>query len=161
MGRRGNPDGPPATGIRTSVSTGSCAPTGYPFRRPRNGAAARTCHVIPRHRVKDRSRIAIFKKLPLDTTPEFDANSAISLRGAKAAGPARQNVSRLSGTNQTVHTHLTGQLPPPPASRLNTVPCGARNRGRHCSPAPQCTKPVVAATAMHGQPYHQMYTHRL
>ena len=32
-GRRGNQDGPPATGTRSSVGTGSPATTGRPFRR--------------------------------------------------------------------------------------------------------------------------------
>ena len=50
-GGRGNQDGPPATGTRSSVGTGSPATTGRPFRRARNGTVARTCLVIPRHRV--------------------------------------------------------------------------------------------------------------
>ena len=32
-GQRGNQDGPPATGTRSSVGTGSPATTGRPFRR--------------------------------------------------------------------------------------------------------------------------------
>ena len=48
---RGNQDGPPPTGTRSSVGTGSPATTGRPFRRARNGTVARTCLVIPRHRV--------------------------------------------------------------------------------------------------------------
>ena len=99
-GGRGNQDGPAATGTRSSVGTGSPATTGRPFRRARNGTVARTCLVIPRHRVVDRSRMAFSKKSRLDTTPEPAANSAISLRRAKDAGPARPNVSWLSGTNR-------------------------------------------------------------
>ena len=66
----------------------------------RNGTVARTCLVIPRHRVVDRSRMAFSKNSRLDTTPEPAANSGISLRRAKSAGPARPNVSWLSGTNR-------------------------------------------------------------
>ena len=54
----------------------------------------------PSHRVVDRSRMAFSKKILLDTTPELAANSTISLRRAKASGPARPNVSWLSGTNR-------------------------------------------------------------
>ena len=46
------------------------------------------------------SRIAFSQKILLDTTPELAANSAIPLRRAKAAGPARPNISWLSGTNR-------------------------------------------------------------
>ena len=46
------------------------------------------------------SRMAFSNITLLDTTPEPAANSAISLRRAKAAGPARPNVSWLSGTNR-------------------------------------------------------------
>ena len=48
-------------------------------QRARNGTAARTCLVIPRHRFVDRSRMAFSKTIILDTTPELAANSAISL----------------------------------------------------------------------------------
>ena len=61
---------------------------------------ARTCLAIPRHRVVDRSRMAFSKKILLDTTPELAANSALSLRRAKAPGPARPNFSWLSGMNR-------------------------------------------------------------
>ena len=44
--------------------------------------------------------MAFSMKILLDTTPVLAANSAISLRRAKAAGPARPNVSWLSGTNR-------------------------------------------------------------
>ena len=74
--------------------------TGRPFRRARNSTVARTCLVIPRHRVVDRSRMAFSKRVLLDTNPELAANSALLLRRAKAAGPARPNVSWLSGTNR-------------------------------------------------------------
>ena len=87
-------------GIRSSVGTGSPATTGCPFRRLRNGIVARTCLVIPRHRVVERSRMAFSKKILLDTTPDLAANSAISLRRAKAADPAQPNVSWLSRTNR-------------------------------------------------------------
>ena len=46
--------------------------------------------------------MAFSKKILLDTTPELAANSAISLRRAKAAGPARPNVSWLSGTSRII-----------------------------------------------------------
>ena len=64
--------------------------------------------MFPRHRVVDRSRMASSKKILLDTTPELAANSAISLRRAKAADPARPNVSWLSGTNR--HAPVPVQL---------------------------------------------------
>ena len=67
-GGKDNQYGPPATGIRSLVGTGSPATTGCPFRRARNGTAARTCRVIPRHRIVDRSRKAFIKKSLLDTT---------------------------------------------------------------------------------------------
>ena len=44
--------------------------------------------------------MAFSKKVLWDTTPVLAANSAISLRRAKAAGTARPNVSWLSGTNR-------------------------------------------------------------
>ena len=50
VGGRGYYDGPPATGIRSSVGTGSPATTGCLFRRARNGTVARTCLVIPWNR---------------------------------------------------------------------------------------------------------------
>ena len=53
-GRRGIQDGPPASGTRSAVGTGSPATTGRPFRQACNGTVARTCLVIPRHRVVDR-----------------------------------------------------------------------------------------------------------
>ena len=52
------------------------------------------------NRVVDRSRMAFSKNSLLDTTPQLAANNAISLRRAEAAGPARPNVSLLSGTNR-------------------------------------------------------------
>ena len=64
--------------------------------------------MIPRHRVVDRSRMEFSKKILLETTPELAANCAISLRRAKAAGPARLNVSWLSGTNW--HAHVPVRL---------------------------------------------------
>ena len=56
--------------------------------------------MIPRHRVVDRSRMAFSKKILLDTAPVLAAISAISLRRATAAGPARPTVSWLSGVNR-------------------------------------------------------------
>ena len=56
-----NQDGPPVTGTRSSGGTGSPATTGRPCRRVRNGTVARTCLVIPRQRVVDRSRMAFSK----------------------------------------------------------------------------------------------------
>ena len=135
-GRRGNQYGPPATGTRSSVSTGSPATTGRPFRRARNGTLARTCLVIPRHRVVHRSRMAFSKIMRLDTTPEPAANSAISLRSAKAAGPARPNVSWLSGTNRhapvPVRLYLSRlresfHLPVAPVSRAAALTAEAAN----------------------------------
>ena len=46
--------------------------TGCPFRRASNGNVARTCLVIPRHRVVDRSHIAFSKNIILDTTPHLN-----------------------------------------------------------------------------------------
>ena len=46
--------------------------TGCPFRRASNGNVARTCLVIPRHRVVDRSHIAFSKNIVLDTTPHLN-----------------------------------------------------------------------------------------
>ena len=94
-GGRGNQDGPPAMGIRSSVAT-----TGCPFRRARNGTVARAGRVIPQHGVADRSRMVFSKKICLGHTPRLAANSTISLRRAKAAGPARPRVSWLCGTKQ-------------------------------------------------------------
>ena len=87
----------PACGGNQVIGPGSPTTTGRPFRRARNDTVARTCLVIPRHRVVDRSRMVFSKKILWDTTPELAANSAISLRRAKAAGPARPDVSWLSG----------------------------------------------------------------
>ena len=61
-----------------------------------------------RHRVVDRSRMAFSNKILTVTTPELAANSAISLRRAKAADPARPNVSWLSVTNR--HAPVPVQL---------------------------------------------------
>ena len=57
-------------------------------RSGRHATVPWTCLVIPRHRVVDRSRMKFSKKILLDTTPELAANSAISLRRAKATGSA-------------------------------------------------------------------------
>ena len=97
---KGQSGWPACDGDQSSVGTGSRATTGCPFRRARNGTVARTCRVIPRHRVVGRLCMAFSKKILLGTTPELAANSATSLRTAKAAGPARPNVSWLSGTNR-------------------------------------------------------------
>ena len=56
--------------------------------------------MIPRHRDVDWWRMAFSNKILLDTFPELAANSAISMRRAKAAGSARPNVSWLSGTKR-------------------------------------------------------------
>ena len=67
----GNQDGPPSTGIRSLVGMGSPATTGRPFRRERNGTVAKTCRVIPRHRVMNscRLRMAFPKKKSLGHQP--------------------------------------------------------------------------------------------
>ena len=90
---RGNQDGRRETGIRSSVSTCIPATIGCSFRRAGNGTVARTCRVIPRHMFVDGSCMAFSKNILWDTTLELAANSAISLSRAKAAGPARRNVS--------------------------------------------------------------------
>ena len=123
-------------GIRSSVGIGSPATTGFPFRQGRNGTVARTCHVIPRHRVVDRPCMAFSKKSLLDTTPELAINSAISWRRAKAAGPARPNVSWLSGTNRHApvpvrlyFSRLSESFPlaVPPVSRAAALAAEAAN----------------------------------
>ena len=98
---RGDKDGPRATGTRSLVGTGTGSPatTGCPFRRPHNATVARTCLVIARHGAVDRSRMVFSIEVLFDTTSELTANSAISLRRAKTAGPVRPNFLWLSGTN--------------------------------------------------------------
>ena len=63
--------------------------------RARSGTVARSCRVIFPHRVIDRSRMTLSKKVLLDTIPDLAAIAAISLRRAETAGPARPNVSWL------------------------------------------------------------------
>ena len=85
-------------GIRSSVGKGSLATTGCAFRLARGGTVARTCRVIPRHRVVDRSRTAFSDESLFDTTPELAIPITcelltFSLREAQTAAPARPNAS--------------------------------------------------------------------
>ena len=83
-GERGNQGCAPATGISSTVGTGRPATAGCPFRWARNGTVARTCCVIPQHRDVERLRMTFSWEVRLVTTPVPAANSAISLRTAKA-----------------------------------------------------------------------------
>lgn len=56
--------------------------------------------VIPRHRVVHRSLMAFSNKTLLDTTPEHAADSATSVKRAKAVDPARPDDSWLSENNR-------------------------------------------------------------
>ena len=61
-GGRGHQDGLPATGIKLSLGTGDPVTTRCPITRALNSTVARTCRVIPGHRVVDTSRMAFSKK---------------------------------------------------------------------------------------------------
>ena len=67
-----------------------------------NGAVARTCRVIPRHRVVGRSHTVFSEEtlLQMYTTPGLAVISAILLRRAKEAGPAPPSTPWLSGTGR-------------------------------------------------------------
>ena len=71
---------------RPSIGTGRRGRTGRPSMRARNGTEVRTCRVMPRHSVVERSRIAFSMRTFLETAPLEAASSVGSWRSANTGG---------------------------------------------------------------------------